>query len=260
MDLYLAGKRALITGASKGIGLACAKALAQEGCHTIIAARGPDGLAAAKTAIEAVADGATVTAVAADLSRQGDRAMLIERFGNCDILINNAGANPRGEIDAVGEEAWRQSWELKVFGYIAMTRGFFTEMKKRRNGVIVNVIGVSGERMDAGYILGSAGNIALMGLTKALGGRSPDHGIRVVAVNPGYTETERGVAMMRAMAEQELGTGDRWKETYRNMNFPFGRMADAQEVGDAVAFLASPRAAYISGTVVTVDGGYSNRS
>lgn len=260
MDLHLAGKRALITGASKGIGLACAKALAREGCHTTIAARHPDGLVAAKAAIEAVAGGTTVTVVAADLSRQDDRARLIQRFGDCDILVNNAGANPRGEIDAVAEEVWRQSWELKVFGYIAMTRGFYTEMKKRRDGVIVNVIGVSGERMDAGYILGSAGNIALMGLTKALGGRSPDHGIRVIAVNPGYTETERGIAMMRLMAEKEFGAADRWKEIYKNMNFPFGRMADAQEVGDVVAFLASPRAFYISGTVVTVDGGYSNRS
>jgi 3-oxoacyl-[acyl-carrier protein] reductase len=260
MDLRLAGKRALITGASKGIGLACAKALAGEGCHTIIAARSPDGLAAAKTAIEAETDGAAVTAVEADLSRKDDRAMLIKRFASCDILVNSAGGNPLGEIDAFEAEAWRQSWEVKVFGGIAMTRGFYTEMKKRRDGVIVYVIGVKGERMDAGFILASAGNSALMGLTKALGGRSPDYGIRVVGVNPGYTETERGLTNLRVIAEQELGAADRWKETSEKVNLPFGRMGDAQEVGDVVAFLASPRASYVSGTIVTVDGGYANRS
>jgi NAD(P)-dependent dehydrogenase (short-subunit alcohol dehydrogenase family) len=260
MDLRLAGKSALITGASKGIGLACAKALAQEGCHTVIAARNADTLAAARTAVEAVAKGAAVTAVTADLSKQDDRAMLIERFGACEILINNAGANPPGEIDTVSEETWRKAWELKLFGYIAMTRGFYTEMKKRRHGVIVNIIGVGGERMDAGYILGATGNIALMGMSRALGGRSPDHGVRVVAVNPGYTETDRGIMMLRAMAERDFGTPDRWEDSYKNMNFPFGRMGTADEVGDLVAFLASPRAAYISGTVVTIDGGYANRS
>src|SRR5215469_10313463 len=260
MDLRLAGKRALITGASKGIGLACAKALAQEGCHTIIAARNPDGLAAAKTAVEAVANCASVTAVTADLSTQDDRAMLIERFGACEILVNNAGANPPGEIDTVPDEVWRKAWELKLFGYIAMTRGFYTEMKKRRDGVIINIIGVAGERMDAGYILGATGNIALMGMSRALGGRSPNHGVRVVAVNPGYIETERGIMMMRAIAEREFGTAERWRDSYKNMNFPFGRMGTAEEVGDLVAFLASPRASYISGTVVTIDGGYANRS
>jgi NAD(P)-dependent dehydrogenase (short-subunit alcohol dehydrogenase family) len=163
MDLRLAGKSALITGASKGIGLACAKALAAEGCHAVIAARNPDGLAAAKTAIEAVAKGPAITAVTADLAKQEDRAMLIERFGACEILVNNAGANPPGEIDTVADEVWRNAWELKLFGYIAMTRGFYSKMKKRRDGVIVNIVGVAGERMNADYILGSTGNIALMG-------------------------------------------------------------------------------------------------
>jgi 3-oxoacyl-[acyl-carrier protein] reductase len=260
MDLRLAGKKALITGASKGIGLACAKALAAEGCHTIIAARNADGLAAAKTAVEAVANSAAVTAVTADLSKQDDRAMLIERFGDCSILVNNAGANPPGEIDNVSDETWRNAWELKLFGYIAMTRGFYAEMKKRRDGVIVNIVGVAGERMNADYILGSTGNIALMGMSRALGGRSPNHGVRVVAVNPGYIETERGIMMMRSIAEREFGTADRWKDAYKNMDFPFGRMGTAEEVGGLVAFLASPRAAYISGTVVTIDGGYANRS
>lgn len=195
----------------------------------------------------------------ADLSLSADQDRLARDCAAVDILINNAGANPPGEIDEVSDEVWRNAWNLKMFGYINMTRHFYRHMKARRAGVIVNVIGNSGERMQSSYILGSTGNVGLMGLTRALAARSPDFNVRVVAVNPGLIATGRAHFMLRGYSQSAFGTPDRWQESLQKLDLPFGRMGEVREVADTVAFLASPRAAYISGTVVTVDGGAANR-
>ncbi len=258
MDLQLRGKRALITGASRGIGQAAATALAQEGCDLVMVARTAADLTAAAGAIRS-AHQVGVTTLPCDMSDTGARLALIDAVGEVDILVNNAGSNPAGEIDDIDEAMWRQAWDLKVFGTIALTRAFYAQMKAKRAGVIVNVIGNSGERMNARYILGSSGNIALMGLTRALGGRSPDFGVRVVGVNPGLTATGRATTMLRGWSRSRFGTEDRWQEVEADLKLPFGRMGTAAELGDMIAFLASPRASYVSGTIVTVDGGASNR-
>jgi 3-oxoacyl-[acyl-carrier protein] reductase len=259
MDLGLANKRALVTGASKGIGRAVAEALAQEGCHVDLAARDAGMLAEVARAIRTKHE-VEVRTFAVDLARAEDQQALAQSCGDDDILVNNAGSNPPGEIDAIAQDVWRASWELKVFGYINMTREFYRRMKSRGSGVIVNVIGNSGERMNAGYILGSTGNIALMGMTRALGGRSPDFGVRVVGVNPGLTNTERAERMLKGWSTNAHGTPERWQEVMADMNLPFGRMGEAREVAAVVAFLASERASYVSGTIVTVDGGATNRN
>jgi len=259
MDLGLANKRALVTGASKGIGRAVAEALAQEGCHVDLAARDAAALAEVARVIRAK-HGVDVRTFSADLARPQDQQALAQSCGDDDILVNNAGSNPPGEIDAIEQDVWRASWELKVFGYINMTREFYRRMKSRGSGVIVNVIGNSGERMNAGYILGSTGNIALMGMTRALGGRAPDFGVRVVGVNPGLTNTERAERMLKGWSTNAHGTPERWQEVMADMNLPFGRMGEASEVAAVVAFLASERASYVSGTIVTVDGGATHRN
>ena len=258
MDLGLRGKTALITGASKGIGRAAAEVLAEEGCDVVLAARDAARLERTAAEIRARAN-VRVTARPADLSMTEDQDALAREFSNVDILINNAGSNPPGEIDEVSDEVWRNSWNLKMFGYINMTRHFYRHMKARRAGVIVNVIGNSGERMQSSYILGSTGNVGLMGLSRALGARSPDFNVRVVAVNPGLIATDRATMMLKSFSEATHGTPDRWEEALKRMDLPFGRMGEVREVADAIAFLASPRASYISGTVVTIDAGAANR-
>ena len=258
MDLELSGRTALVTGASRGLGRAIAEVLAAEGCHLVLAARNEEELSALAARL-ADQHGTKVTTLACDLASTDDQMRLAEFAAEVDIVVNNAGANPAGEIDDIGDAAWRAAWDLKVFGYIALTRAFYTRMKARRSGVIINVIGHSGERMNARYILGSSGNSALMSLTRAIGGRSPDFGVRVVGVNPGLTATERATVMLKGWSRQRFDTADRWEEVLADMNLPFGRMAEPREIADTVAFLASSRASYISGTIVTVDGGAVHR-
>lgn len=259
MDLRLKGKLAVVTGASKGIGRAVAGRLAAEGCALIIVSRTETDL---KALAEDLAQrfGVPVRHLALDLSRPAAQDALIAQAGEADILVNNAGSNPAGTLAEISEQVWRASWDLKLFSYVNLTRGFYERMKQRGNGVIVNVIGNSGERMNARYVLGSSGNSALMALTRALGGRSPDDGIRVVGLNPGLIATDRAEFMLKGWSQSRFGTPDRAQEVLDGMDLPFGRMGTAEEVGDTVAFLASPLAGYISGTIVTVDGGAANRN
>ena len=257
MELGLDGKSVLITGGSKGIGRATAEAFAREGAGEIhITARSGEALAEAARAIEG-AHGCRVLAHPLDLTDRAARDELIAKTIDVDILVNNAGAIPSGSMDAVDDDAWRAGWELKVFGYIAMCRAYFARMRERGHGVIVNDVGNSGENPDFDYIAGSCGNSSLMTLTRALGGRSLDHGIRVVAVNPGPVDTGRMETMLRQRAGVVLGDESRWGELLAR--FPGGRAATADEVADLIVFCASARAGYLSGCVVTLDGGITSR-
>ena len=138
-----------------------------------------------------------------------------------------------------------------------MTRLFLAAMTARGHGVIVNVVGLAGERPAANYVAGSAGNASLMALSRAIGSTSMDQGVRVLAVNPGPAETDRITTLMKARAEAELGDADRWREL--TGNWPMGRAAKPEECADLVIFAASARATYISGVVLTIDGGIGAR-
>lgn len=248
MDLHLRGKRALVTGGSKGIGLATAALLAEEGCDLVLIARDPADLARAAQA--QVCHGVEVQTIAADLSRTAEHARVVDEVGGIDILVNNAGAIPPGDLLAVDAATWRSAWDLKVFGYIDLTRAFYP-MLKRRRGVVVNVIGSAGERAEPNYIAGSSGNAALMAFTRALGARSPRDGVRVVGINPGPVATDRIEMLFRAKAERTTGDAERWQDAFKDS--AFGRAAKPEEIAAAVAFLASPRSGYTSGVILTMD-------
>ena len=256
MDLKLKGKTALITGASKGIGFAVADALAAEGCHLHLIARTEADLASARERI-AGRHGVKVELHPMDLSERGLAKELAATCPEIDILVNSAGSIPRGTVEEIDEERWRAAWDLKVFGYINLTREYFRLMKSRRRGVIINIIGNGGERLDAAYIAGGAGNAALMAFTRALGGSSAEVGVRVVGVNPGPVATERLIGLMRNAAQSKFGDPERWKELEKS--FPLGRAATVEEIAATVALLASDLSSYTTGTIVTIDGGMANR-
>ena len=254
MDLNLRGKRVLITGASKGIGAAAAEVFAEEGCDLLLAARSTEALDALAGKLRS-AHQINATAHACDLRDAEQLAGLARVANDIDILINNAGDIPGGSIDKIDEPIWRHAWELKVFGYINLTRMIYAQMKARGHGVIVNDIGAAGEKFDANYICGSAGNAALMAFTRALGGKSLADNIRVVGINPGPVGTDRHVTLLKTRAKNQFGDESRYKEFQKG--FPLGRPAHAREIGDLMAFLASERSGYTSGVIFTVDGGIS---
>ena len=257
MELNLKGLTALVTGASRGIGFAIAQELAREGCHLHLAARTAADLESARKKIMDESD-VRVGCHALDLSEGESIAKLAERCSQVDILVNNAGGIPSARLTELDEARWRKAWDLKVFGYINLTREIYRVMQEKRRGAIVNVIGVSGERLRQDYIAGSTGNAALMAFTKTLGGESVDYGVRVVGVNPGQIDTDRLRSRYESRAKAELGDAGRWRELIKNA--PFGRLARADEIADAVVWLASSRASYVSGTILTVDGGRAVRN
>ena len=254
MDLQLTGRKVMVTGASKGIGLAIARAFAAEGAVLTLAARSGDALARAQA--DMVADNLPEPrTLMTDLSTDAGREALFAAQSDADVLVNNAGAIKAGRLADLDLKDWREGWELKVFGYIHLCKLYAAEMAKRKDGTIINIIGMGGRAVRANYICGAAGNAALIGFTNALGAETPDSNVRVFGINPSPTLTDRMETMFRTRAQAELGDADRWEELINPDAFPFGRPKTADEVGALAVMLASPRVHYLSGTVIDMDGG-----
>ncbi|MEY5003367.1 MAG: hypothetical protein RL678_1176 [Pseudomonadota bacterium] len=252
MNSGLAGKRVVITGASKGIGFACAEQFIDSGCTVHLVSSSGAALNAAFETLSSKAPGRVQKHVF-DLGDSEQRARLIAEVGIPDVWVNNAGAIPGGGLDKVSEEVWRSSWELKLFGYMHLTRLLLPAMIEAQQGVIINVIGIAGASPRYDYIYGSVANAALNTFTRAVGAHSAGFGVRVCGINPGPTETERLRKLYRDRAAASLGDSERWPELLSNL--PFGRPSTPEQMASIVTFLASDQASYLSGVVIDADGG-----
>ena len=246
MDLGLKGKSVLITGASKGIGLACAKAFAAEGCNVHLAARSADLLATAASKIQSQYRVKATTHVC-DLRAQGAVQQLADTCSDVDILVNNAGDIPGGTIETVDEVKWRHAWELKVFGYINLTRAMLAHMKPRGTGVIVNVIGMAGVTHPPEYICGTMGNAALEAFTKGVGKGSIEYGVRVLGMHPPSTRTDRIIQLYKTISKTKFGDESHWEELLSQT-----RMIEPEQVADTALFFASERANHLSGVMLNL--------
>lgn len=245
MDLGLAGKSVLITGGSKGIGLACAKTFVAEGARVHLAARDKARLEQARAGL-----GGRAQLHSVDLRDAQALERLAAGCADVDILVNNAGDIPGGTLESIDDARWRHAWELKVFAYINLSRALFARMKARGSGVIVNVIGMAAETLPFEYICGAAANAGLAAFTKALGKGSREHGVRVLGVHPPSTRTDRIMQVMKAAARAKLGDESRYPELIASGSFT--GMIEPEQVADTVAFLASPRAGQLSGVVLNL--------
>ena len=248
MDLQLTGKSAIITGSSRGLGLAAARALASEGCRVCLCARGAEAL---ERAADGLRTGPPVIAVAADLSTSDGAATVVdaalEAFGGIDILVNNVGTAKGTDITGTSDVEWQEAFDQTLYPAIRMSRLVVPHMRARGGGSIIMIASIWG-RESGGRMVYNAVKAAEISLAKAMAQQLARDGIRVNSVAPGSILFPGGSWDKRVKAEPEA------MAEFVRRELPFGRFGRAEEVGDVVAFLASPRASWISGSCVTVDG------
>jgi NAD(P)-dependent dehydrogenase (short-subunit alcohol dehydrogenase family) len=255
MDLRLADKVVLITGGSKGIGLACAQAFIQEGARVAIASRDQKNLTRARAELSG-----EIFAVAVDLSRPEDAQRMCREceaaLGPIDILVNSAGAAKRTPPDELQAAAWHAAMDAKYFTYIHAMDAVLPSMKARNQGAIVNIIGMGGKVATPIHLPGGAANSALMLATVGLAHVLGRHGIRVNGINPGATMTERVQEALQLEARIK-GVSEQKVLEEGQARVPLGRYATAEDVASVALFLASERAWYVTGAIVPMDGGLS---
>jgi len=252
MELGLEGKVVLVTGGSKGIGLACASAFAAEGARVAICSRSRDNVERAR------ADLKDAFGVAADLTDAEAAGKMIdtveERLGPIDVLVNSAGAAKRTPPGDLTPAVWREAFDAKFFSYINVIDPMVKRMAERGGGVIVSVIGAGGRVASATHLAGGAANAALMLATARLGATYARKGVRVVGVSPGLTETGRVAEGLAAEARlANIAVDEARRRSVERI--PIGRMASPREIADAVLFLASAKASYITGVTLSMEGG-----
>lgn len=253
MDLGLKGKFALVTGGSMGIGKAAALALAAEGCRVAIGARGREALDAAAAEI-----GGDTFGVQVDCTQPAEIRRMVEavmsRFGRIDVLVNSVGSAKSGNFLKLAEDDWRSSLELKLFGIVHTCREVVPHMQRQGWGRIVNIIGHRGRQPETQAMPAGVANAGLINFTKALGDEVVRDGILVNGVSPCPMETRRLDYMVQAKAAMMNISEEAARKEFLH-DIPIGRFARPEEIAPLIAFLASERNSYISGTTIAIDGG-----
>jgi 3-oxoacyl-[acyl-carrier protein] reductase len=261
MDLGLAGKRALVCAASRGLGYATARALLAEGATAVIAARGEEALDEAASSLEAET-GARPFAVAADLTVPSEREALFTRaerlLGGVDILIANAGGPPSGPFESHGPESWKLAIDLALGSVTHLCALCLPGMKARGFGRVVQIVSIAGVEAVDGLILSNASRPAALGFAKALAREVAAHGVLVNSVCPGVFLTDRIRDLAAEQSRQKGITPEAWLASFAG-DIPLGRPGRPEEVGDLAAFLASPRNTYITGAAIVIDGAKTRR-
>jgi len=257
MDLGLQGKVAIVTGASTGIGYATAMSLAREGAHVVICARRADVLEEAASSMREDTGG-EVVAVPTDVSRDEDIRKLFDatlaRFGRLDILVNNAGKSHAAPVTTVDDAGWQEDFDLKVFAAIRTMRLAVPEMIKAGGGAIVNVVNIGAKAPAASSVPTSVSRAAGIALTKAASKDLAKHNITVNAVCIGLIKSDQHARRAQASGRD---LDEVYEEMGQQRGVPLGRVGEADEAGDLIAFLCSGRGRYISGTAINMDGGAS---
>ncbi len=259
MDLGLRGRRCIITGGSKGIGAAAARALAQEGADVDLLARNKSQLGEQAAAIEADC-GVRAVPIEVDLSTAAgvERGIggAIVALGGVDVLVNNAGASPNGSIEAIDDATWQESLDLKLMGYVRAIRAVLPPMRAQQSGAIINVLGIAGIVVGESYVLACI-NTALAHVTRSTALHAASDGIRVLGLHPGPTATERLRGMMTAPAEAQGVSVDKFLEDFGKSAIPVGRVGVPAEPARLIALLASDVCSFMTGSCIEVDGGLS---
>ena len=255
MQIDLSGRAAVITGGSKGVGLAVAVRFAASGADVAIVARGREGLALAEKSIAAVARARVLTvqgdvAIMADIERT--YAAVIAAFGRIDILVNNAGVSRSAPFEAVTDDMWREDFDQKLFAAIRFTRLVWPQMKERRWGRILNTLNIGAKAPRPGGAPTVVTRAAGMALTKVLAGEGAPFNVLVNALLIGFIEADQHV---RAAERRGISVEDYMRE--RTKEVPLGRAGRAEEFANLACFLASEAGSYITGTAINVDGGLS---
>ncbi len=257
MQISLDGRTAIITGGSKGLGLAIATQFAASGANVAILARDPATLEAARAKIEATAPG-KVAAFSCDVRRVEDiqrtYQAVVDAFGQVDIIVNNAGVSRHGTFETITDEIWQEDLDLKLFAAIRLTRLAWPKMKERRWGRVINVLNIGAKAPRAGGAPTAVSRAAGMALTKVMAGEGAPHNVLVNALLVGLIVSDQWVRR-----HQEQGANVPFDAFIANMakDVPLGRMGTAEEFANVACFLASDAAGYVTGTAINVDGGSS---
>src|SRR5436189_4624016 len=257
MDLQLDGKTALVTGGSVGIGKGIARALAREGVDVAICARRKESLDRTATEI-ARETNRRIVPIPADLSKDTDAKTCIAQahkaLGRIDIMVNNAGSSPGGVLEHLSEADWEQALQLKFIGYVRCLRYVLPIMVRQGGGRVVNLIGNDGVKHSYWEIAPGAANAAGQNLTMSLASQYGRHNISLCAVNPGPVRTERWAGLVPAM-QRDMKLSLEEADRLAPRSIPLGRIAEVEECANLVAYLASPLAHFVNGTMIEIDGG-----